>query len=39
MKDGEGKQLYNHLGVLSYINGDKYNGQWKENLKNGKGIS
>ncbi len=27
-----------HQGILSYVNGDKYDGQWKEDVKDGQGI-
>lgn len=26
------------VGILNYANGDKYNGKWKDDKKDGKGI-
>lgn len=25
------------IGVIEYYNGDQYNGEWKDNVKDGKG--
>ena len=34
---GKGKFNYKESGTLNYSNGDKYNGEWKNNMKHGNG--
>ena len=29
---------YENVGVMHYSNGDKYEGQWSDNKRNGEGI-
>ena len=37
MKDGKGKLINEHLGILTKPNNENYDGHWKEDMMNGKG--
>ena len=38
MRHGKGLILYKTIGICHYNNGDTYDGDWKEDIKEGNGI-
>lgn len=38
MKNGNGTSNKITIGTMQYANGNKYNGEWKNDKKTGKGI-